>query len=125
MDENGLRSLLAGEPEKFGKPAVELTGKTFSRELVIRCRPSKHDVMPWPHQAILRIDHTKLNADQWCCGGLAGDHFVLGTAAAKFGKLLETELRAYEIWENRGRPIDDDWADWFTAERELRIRWCL
>lgn len=27
---------------------------------------------------------------------------------------------AYRRWENRGRPIGDDWADWFEAKNALR-----
>jgi hypothetical protein len=31
------------------------------------------------------------------------------------------ERRAYEIWEERGREGDNDWAHWFQARRELGI----
>lgn len=31
--------------------------------------------------------------------------------------------RAYELWEERGRPEGDDWRDWFDAERELLRPW--
>src|SRR5262249_31357864 len=27
--------------------------------------------------------------------------------------------KAYELWVARGRPADDDWSDWFEAERQL------
>jgi len=29
---------------------------------------------------------------------------------------------AYALWESRGRPLGDDWADWFAAEAQLRAR---
>jgi len=29
------------------------------------------------------------------------------------------ELRAYQFWENRGRPWGTPEADWFQAEQEL------
>jgi hypothetical protein len=29
---------------------------------------------------------------------------------------------AYELWENRGRPLGEDWADWFAAEARVRGR---
>src|SRR5579863_2963358 len=28
---------------------------------------------------------------------------------------------AYALWERRGRPLGDDWADWFAAETALRM----
>jgi DUF2934 family protein len=28
--------------------------------------------------------------------------------------------RAYELWQERGRPIGSDQEDWFRAEQELR-----
>jgi hypothetical protein len=28
--------------------------------------------------------------------------------------------RAYELWEERGRPIGSDLEDWYRAEQELR-----
>jgi hypothetical protein len=33
-----------------------------------------------------------------------------------------TKLRelAYERWESRGRPLGDDWADWFSAEARVQ-----
>lgn len=29
---------------------------------------------------------------------------------------------AYALWEARGRPVGDDWADWFAAEAQMRAR---
>jgi hypothetical protein len=29
------------------------------------------------------------------------------------------QVRAHQLWEERGRPSNDDWADWFLAEREI------
>jgi Protein of unknown function (DUF2934) len=31
----------------------------------------------------------------------------------------QIELRAYEFWEERGRPLGTPEADWFKAEHEL------
>jgi hypothetical protein len=31
----------------------------------------------------------------------------------------QIELRAYGLWENRGRPLGTPEVDWFRAEREL------
>ena len=31
----------------------------------------------------------------------------------------QIELRAYELWENRGRPWGEPEADWLKAEEEL------
>ncbi len=30
--------------------------------------------------------------------------------------------RAYELWQERGRPIGSDQEDWFKAENELKTR---
>ena len=32
-----------------------------------------------------------------------------------------TQLIAYKHWERRGRPLGDDWTDWFWAEHLLRL----
>ena len=32
---------------------------------------------------------------------------------------LQVELRAYQIWQERGRPLGTPEADWFQAEQEL------
>lgn len=29
------------------------------------------------------------------------------------------ERRAFELWERRGKPLHDDWQDWFAARRLL------
>jgi hypothetical protein len=31
----------------------------------------------------------------------------------------QIELRAYQLWESRGRPCGEPDADWLKAEREL------
>ena len=33
---------------------------------------------------------------------------------------IETAVRAYQLWESRGRPLWSDLEDWFNAERELK-----
>lgn len=35
--------------------------------------------------------------------------------------LATIRLRAYALWEARGRPEGDDWADWFDATRQLGL----
>lgn len=32
----------------------------------------------------------------------------------------EIAVRAYELWQDRGRPIGSDQEDWFKAESELK-----
>ena len=97
----------------FGKTQLsELTGTQFICKRMIRCRPSRHGLMIWRPVAILKIDYKKLQQCQWCCGGSAGDRFVLGAAAIEYGKIWEVEVKAYELWELRGRPIGEDWVDW-------------
>jgi hypothetical protein len=29
-------------------------------------------------------------------------------------------LRAYQLWENQGRPAGTEWENWFEAERQLQ-----
>jgi hypothetical protein len=31
----------------------------------------------------------------------------------------EIEMRAYELWEERGRPIGEPETDWFAAEKGI------
>ena len=31
----------------------------------------------------------------------------------------EIELRAYELWEKRGRPLGEPETDWFAAEKDI------
>jgi Protein of unknown function (DUF2934) len=33
-----------------------------------------------------------------------------------------TQCRAYELWEERGRPEGSADEDWYVAERELMVR---
>ncbi len=33
-----------------------------------------------------------------------------------------TQCRAYELWEERGRPEGSPEEDWYVAERELCVR---
>ena len=30
--------------------------------------------------------------------------------------MASMQERAYALWEARGRPLGDDWADWFTTQ---------
>jgi hypothetical protein len=34
----------------------------------------------------------------------------------------QTQCRAYELWEERGRPEGSPDQDWYVAERELIVR---
>lgn len=33
---------------------------------------------------------------------------------------MSVQKLAYALWAARGRPLGDDWADWFAAEARLR-----
>ena len=46
---------------------------------------------------------------------------IVDAEATRLLKAPDGELRekAYALWEQRGRPIGDDWADWYQARLEL------
>ncbi|MGO9918422.1 MAG: DUF2934 domain-containing protein [Isosphaeraceae bacterium] len=45
--------------------------------------------------------------------------YELDLALLELSRERTIKLRAYGLWEKRGRPLLDDWTDWFLAEREI------
>jgi Protein of unknown function (DUF2934) len=43
-------------------------------------------------------------------------------AAVEIVTESQIAARAYELWQERGRPIGSDQEDWLQAERELKSR---